>query len=86
MDSLTELDERILAFAERREQNPQLPLGEVVAEFGISPTRYTQILMHLVQRKDVAGDPRWAMMAHRIQRVMDGRARARAGRLFRVSA
>lgn len=83
MAALTDLDVRILEFAERREQNPGLPLGDVVAEFGLKPTRYTQILMHLVQMPEVVSNPRWTIMAKRIQKVMSGATEARAARMFR---
>jgi len=83
MAQLTALDTRILEFAERREQNPRLPIGQVITEFEVSPARYTQMLMHLVQRPEVVADPRWTMMAKRIQKVMSGATEARAARTFR---
>lgn len=86
MTALTDLDIRILEFAERREQNPRLPIGQVITEFEVSPARYTQMLMHLVQNPTVQADPRWAMMAKRITRVMTGAAELRASRTFRRSA
>jgi len=82
MPTLTDLDVRILEFAERREQNPRLPIGQVITEFEVSPARYTQMLMHLVQRPEVVADPRWTMMAKRIQKVMSGATAARAARTF----
>jgi hypothetical protein len=81
MAQITDLDVRMLKFAEKRERGDQL--GGVVKEFGISPTRYTQILMHLVQRPEVVADPRWTMMANRIQRVMAANKLVRASRAFR---
>lgn len=86
MAQLTDLEARILEFAEKREQNPRLPIGQVITEFEVSPARYTQMLMHLVQRPDVVSDPRWTMMAKRIQKVMTGAADARAARTFRSRA
>lgn len=82
MASLTDLDVRLLEFAQKREQNPHLPIGQVIAEFEISPTRYTQMLMHLVQQPEVVSDPRWTQLAYRIQRVMAARALMRAARKF----
>jgi hypothetical protein len=82
MAALTDLDVRILEFAERREQNPRLPIGQVITEFEVSPARYTQMLMHLVQNPRVVADPRWTGMAHRIQRVMTARTQLRASRSF----
>lgn len=82
MAHLTDLDVRILEFAEKREQHPGIPEGQTVVEFNLSPTRYTQMLMHLVQQPEVVADPRWAMMAKRILRVMTGATAARASRTF----
>lgn len=76
----TDLETRILEHAEKREQNSTIPFGSTIVEFQLSPTRYTQILMHLVRRPEVVADPRWTGMAYRIQRVMAANELMRAAR------
>ncbi len=79
-------DIRILELAELLEQKRAGKDGMIRTELGISPTRYTQRLMHLVHTPEVESDPRWTAMAHRIQRVMSGAAEARADRRLRSLA
>jgi hypothetical protein len=53
MAALTDLDVRILEFAERREQNPRCRSVRSSPSSGVKPARYTQMLMHLVQQPEV---------------------------------
>lgn len=79
MANLTDLDLRILEFAEKREQGSA---AHVIAVFGWTPTAYTQRLLALVNRDDVEADPRWTMLVHRIRKVAAQRTADRAGRRF----
>lgn len=75
---MTELETRILDFAEEREQGSKVTTWE---RFGWSPTAYTQRLMRLVARPDV--EEARPMLVHRLRRVADARVGARAQRSFR---
>jgi hypothetical protein len=83
MAQLTELDVRILEHAQRLELGQIKPTDTTRNLLGLSPARYTQKLMHLAQAPEVIADPRWTMMAHRIQKVMSRATAARASRSFR---
>lgn len=82
MPDLTDLDIRILEYAERLELGKVKSVETTRAVLGMSPARYTQRLMHLVQLPEVVSDPRWTMMAKRIHGVMINAAQLRRARMF----
>jgi len=88
MTTLTDDESKVLEVAERLERRREQGLGGgdgiVISELHLKPARYTQILMHLVQRPDVVADPRWTQLAYRIQRVMAANELTRSSRSFRT--
>ncbi|MDR2986213.1 MAG: DUF3263 domain-containing protein [Nocardiopsaceae bacterium] len=54
MQQLTELEMRILAFERSWWQSPGAKEREILDAFGISPTRYYQLLNELIDRPEAA--------------------------------
>lgn len=79
MAQLTDLETRILEFAEAREQGSK---KHVIREFGWRDTTYTIKLLQLVARADVEADERWTMLVHRIRKVSAQATAQRASRTF----
>ncbi len=78
MHPLTELEMRILAFERSWWQSPGAKEREILDAFGISPTRYYQLLNELIDRPEAAQfDP--ALVA-RLRRRRAERNRLRSGR------
>jgi hypothetical protein len=78
VQSLTELEMRILAFERSWWQSPGAKDREILDAFGISPTRYYQLLNELIDRPEAAQfDP--ALVA-RLRRRRADRNRLRSGR------
>jgi Protein of unknown function (DUF3263) len=76
--SLTELEMRILAFERSWWQSPGAKDREILDAFGISPTRYYQLLNELIDRPESARfDP--ALVA-RLRRRRAERNKLRSGR------
>jgi len=74
---LTELEMRILAFERSWWQSPGAKEREILDAFGISPTRYYQLLNELIDRPEAAQfDP--ALVA-RLRRRRAERNRLRSG-------
>ena len=75
---LTELEMRILAFERSWWQSPGAKEREILDAFGVSPTRYYQLLNELIDRPESAQfDP--ALVA-RLRRRRDDRHKLRSGR------
>ncbi|OAA18204.1 Protein of unknown function (DUF3263) [Frankia sp. EI5c] len=76
---LNERDARILAFEKLRWRHPGAKDAAIRAEFGLSSTRYYQILNILIDSPAaLAAEP---MLVGRLLRLRDERRRARAGAL-----
>ena len=75
---LTELEMRILAFERSWWQSPGAKEREILEAFGMSPTRYYQLLNELIDRPEAARfDP--ALVA-RLRRRRAERNKLRSGR------
>lgn len=75
---LTELEMRILAFERSWWQSPGAKEREILDAFGVSPTRYYQLLNELIDRTEAAQfDP--ALVA-RLRRRRADRNKLRSGR------
>ncbi len=79
---LSDRDVAVLETAEWLEGRRVDPPSAVRARLGLHIARYTQILLHLVIQDEVLSDPRWTMLAHRIQAEAGIKARMRADRTF----
>jgi len=78
VEPLTELEMRILAFERSWWRTPGAKEREILGTFGISPTRYYQLLNELIDRPAAAQfDP--ALVA-RLRRRRAERNRLRSGR------
>jgi hypothetical protein len=78
VESLTELDMRILAFERSWWRSPGAKEREILDTLGMSPTRYYQLLNELIDRPEaVQFDP--ALVA-RLRRRRADRNRLRSGR------
>src|SRR5579875_3250226 len=76
--SLTELGMRVLAFERNWWRSPGAKEREILAVFGMSPTRYYQILSELIDNPAAAqADP---VVVARLRRRRAARARLRSGR------
>lgn len=76
---LSERDARMLAFEKQRWRHPGAKDAAIRAEFGLSSTRYFQILNALIESPAaLAAEP---MLVGRLLRIRDERRRARAGAL-----
>jgi len=76
--SLTELEMRVLAFERNWWRSPGAKEREILAVFGMSPTRYYQILSELIDNPAAAqADP---VVVARLRRRRAARARLRSGR------
>jgi hypothetical protein len=79
---LDELDLRMLDFEARWSGRLGAKEAAIRAEFGLSAARYYQLLDALIDSPiALRRDP---ILIRRLQRLRDGRARARAARTFRV--
>jgi hypothetical protein len=79
---LDELDLRMLAFESRWSGRLGAKEAAIRAEFGLSAARYYQLLDALIDSPiALRRDP---ILIRRLQRLRDGRTRARAARTFRV--
>ncbi|WP_018636288.1 DUF3263 domain-containing protein [Parafrankia elaeagni] len=79
VEGLSERDARVLAFEKLRWQHPGAKDAAIRAEFGLSSTRYYQLLHVLIDSPAaLATDP---MLVRRLQRLRDERRRARSGPL-----
>jgi hypothetical protein len=79
MAKLTDLETRILEYAEKREQGSK---RHTLDEFGWRETTYTMQLLQLIRRPDVESDQRWTMLVHRIRKVSAEAVQRRASRSF----
>ena len=78
VDSLTELEMRILAFERSWWRSPGAKEREILGALGMSATRYYQLLNELIDRPEAAAfDP--ALVA-RLRRRRADRNRLRSGR------
>lgn len=79
---LTELELRMLDFEGRWSGRLGAKESAIRAEFGFSAARYYQVLDALIDSPiALRSDP---ILVRRLQRLRDGRARARAARTFRA--
>jgi hypothetical protein len=79
---LSELEVRMLAFESRWSGRLGAKESAIRAEFGLSAARYYQVLDALIDSPiALRTDP---ILVRRLQRLRDGRARARAARTFRA--
>jgi len=79
---LSELERRMLAFEGRWSGRLGAKESAIRAEFGFSAARYYQVLDALIDSPiALRSDP---ILVRRLQRLRDGRARARAARTFRA--
>jgi hypothetical protein len=82
--ALSELELRMLAFEGRWSGRLGAKESAIRAEFGFSAARYYQVLDALIDSPiALRSDP---LLVRRLQRLRDGRARARAARTFRADA
>ena len=81
---LVELEVRMLDFEGRWSGRLGAKESAIRAEFGFSAARYYQVLDALIDSPiALRSDP---ILVRRLQRLRDGRARARAARTFRADA
>jgi hypothetical protein len=79
---LDELELRMLDFEARWSGRLGAKEASIRSEFGFSAARYYQVLDALIDSPEaLRRDP---ILVRRLQRLRDGRARARAARTFRV--
>jgi hypothetical protein len=79
---LAELELRMLDFESRWSGRLGAKEAAIRSEFGFSAARYYQVLDALIDSPiALRRDP---ILVRRLQRLRDGRARARAARMFRV--
>lgn len=75
MEPLTDLERQVLAFERRRWLNSGTREQAITDEFGLSATRYHQLLMHLLDKPAaLAADP---MLVKRLRRLRSTRRRQR---------
>lgn len=76
--SLPERDQQILVFERQWWRYPGAKESAIQENFGLSPTRYYQILNDLLDRPEaLAFDP---MLVKRLRRLRDSRQRARSAK------
>lgn len=75
MDDLTDLERQILEFERGRWIHPGAKDEAVIKQFGLTPMRYQQWVMHLIDKPTAyAFDP---VLVKRLRRLRDERAFAR---------
>ncbi|MGH3763372.1 DUF3263 domain-containing protein [Actinophytocola sp.] len=74
-DGLTQREREILAFERQWWKCPGLKEQAIHELFGVSPTRYYQLVNRLIDKREaLAADP---MLVKRLRRLRSGRQRAR---------
>jgi hypothetical protein len=81
MAQLTDLENRVLDFAEAREQGSKARVRDT---FGWLDTTYVQKLLQLIARADV--EQQRPMLVHRLRRITASADQARRSRTFTRSA